>query len=265
MEDEIKGILLVIAKKLYKTYKLLSDNELQEFIINIDNYSFDEISRYACYFFDLANKNYLASISLKNDFKEIYDKYLLLINKPKDMSITLLTSIKNYLLDSNYDIYMSNNFENINSNDYSLFIPKDSMDIILEHLYGLGAEIYIKDSDEGLISDAQAVINNDLFIKIYVYEKLENGNIIINRVRNNYREQLEINLSTLNIGYNNKIQSLELLYLISLFNGSALDYVEIVNLKGKINLKKVKELKQGISYRVEKLEEVKVYGLQKTS
>jgi len=287
---EISDCLFKIADKLYKAH-ILSKESFNEFINNRDSYTFDELSRWACIFLDVTINNPRLFLKLKDEFNKLYEYFLITCSKPNSNanSIRILQSIENYLINSGHEVYIDGNFSRLSVNKLFLnnlrvLIPNDGLKHkILEMIYGLGAEIYDRESGDTLLSDAEAVINGDMIIEFYLYDKLENGNIRFRRLtKNNEIELTQIDSTVLRKGYKfkgnkAKIETDELLYINSIVNGSAVDYIVAYQLilsqskkypfVSKIDKykKSINELRNRISIEIVSVKEDKKDGLQETS
>lgn len=282
MNDEIKDILMIIAKKLNKKYKVLSDGDYEKFLVDIDIYTFNDLCRFACLFLNLSIFFKTIYSGLKGEFEKLYK--LLgeeIFTNQGNIKFKTLDFVREYFEDANYSAILDGHFDNYiladgyKCNRFKICIPKDQIETVLEEFYEIGADVFEGASvrDSANIGCDAIVYFNGLTFTIRTYSENKDGIIMIDRYYRSYdgiiHEYIELPSIVVEDCFEDTkgstlIETPEYMFIDAIYGGTALDYIEAMTLKNKINLKKVAFIKSRMGFTIKREKEEKSNGLQKT-
>ena len=282
MNDEIKDILIIIAQKLNNKYKILSDTDYENFLVNIDFYSFGDLCRYACDFLNLSINFKTAYSGLRVGFEKIFK---LLIEEtvliPSSARYKSVDFIKEYFEDVNYQAILDGHFsnyelvDNLKCVNFRISVPKERLESVLEEFYELGADIFEGTTKRDLISiNCDALVNyNGLTFEINTYKEDKEGTITTEKYYRAfgtvYHETIKIPSKIVAECFETSkgsymIETPEYAFIGAINGSTAIDFIEAMILKNKVNFKKVAFIKSRMLHSIEKESEEKTNGLQKT-
>lgn len=282
MNDEIKDILIVIAKKLNNKYKVLNHADYEEFLINIDIYSFNDLCRFACMFLNLSIFFKSVYSGLKGEFEKIY-KILLDESGFERVNANYKTVdfVREYFERANYITLLDGHFDNYELGEglkcyrFKIGIPIEQLEIVLEEFYELGAEVYEGTTKQDLANiNCDAIVSfNGLTFEIRTYMKQKEDMIETEKYFKTFNglmhETIQLSPNMVKDCFETSkgstlIETPEFMFIDAITGGTAFDYIEAMILKNRINLKKISFIKSRINRDVEMESEEKQNGFQKT-
>ena len=269
MEDELRQILLIIARKLNRFSKLFSDVEFNDFIIKADSFNLDELIKWACRFLDLAFNNLTIFFFLKNDFIKIYNKLLSEYEVDAVPISSLHDVIRKFQL-MEADLYLDGHFEQLlndnilDINSLNVAVDKEHREKMLFELYGLNGNILMA-RDGKVLSGAYAVVEltDGICLNIYTYTRINSSFVL--SVYDNIAgtpvikkiiipdEILEICFKESKDGL--RYETVEFMYVNALNRADARGFIDAMRLRRNVNMKSVMQIRKKVVYNVESVKE----------
>lgn len=287
MEQELKKLLLNIAVKLNSYRKTLSDNDFTTFSNNIQSMSLDALYLYACKFLDLTFSNGLDKkvgwLRIRNDFDIIYRLILpMCLSAPQDR-IKSINLVERYASELDFPTFLDGHIKNMHLNDgviakdLKFIIPSEEKEKLLQDLYErFSPGIYEYNgvhNNSDLTSDALALFDGGLNLHIFCYDLDNNGdfcqNTFLTVKGKKVKYQIKIDKKVLGLCFKQykgklKTESLEMMYIDCITNGKALDFIEAMTLRTRVDFGIINKIRSNTSVQ-QVNEEVKNDGLQKIS
>lgn len=275
MEENIKKHLRLIAKLLYKVFRVLDINTYDTFINNVDSFDINELSYYSCIFLNIAVMNYPIELFLKSEFNILNKCFISRYPHIKKTNNNSLNTVKSILEGKAYglfaDYYLSVKSKEIETKSFDILVRDEEKYQFLFDLYGTGLDVLEEDNTNGC--DAIVFLKDDAYLKVYFYQKNDNGDIVFYRNIAGKKIRCSYNQNVIKLGYkqdkNLLYETEELKYIDLILNGKPSDYIKALKLSDHINIKRTKDIIKEIKYEellkdyYKKEKEVQ-YGLQKT-
>ena len=189
--EEIRRLLLIIAKKLNKEHKIINDDELNEFTNSLDKLTYDDLGRFACDFLNKALSSrtiYLTSRGVFDDFTKLQEYFLNLSQVNVNHVIKNIDQIISFLKRQDYISFLDGHFdEKFLKNklpvlNAKIIIPSDEVVKILGEFYMMGAlaaESAGELGPDNLPASGLLSFQSGLQVEIGSYEAMSNGNLFV--------------------------------------------------------------------------------------
>ena len=279
--EEIRNILIEIATIFNKQQRYMVNEEFNNFMVNIKTANFSELSRYACDFLNRSltlHRNTALPKTVMFLFEQLKTLYIQSVgnDNPKVYGNTDMLIRK--FAEKRYISFLDSRFDRNFKSDISLtkqtfmFVPLDEIIPLVEELYREGA--YTEEKCGSIHFQGQtmsAIVYYETGLNIYLNSyQVDKDSLIIYIFDNQTRniKQFEVPLKAVKSYTKNAMSNIsflipEISYLMALNSGTFVDFVELMEIKGKIKPKKLVKLMKSIKPFKEKGKEEK-YGLQKT-
>lgn len=278
--SEIKSILVIIITKLKKA-KVYPDDEADALINNVKNSNYENLSKYLVSVFDKVVSN-SAFFFFVWDFESIA-RVIRENKKSNDKNnVAFYDSFISFINRNNLNVLLDYRIRyGLNSNgpaeSYNVYVESDDYDKLLFGLYSSRCSIYetyttVNDNINTDI-DASIVYSPTFCLNVRSFRTNKDSTVTLNwydnsgRVANLHENTISgelfkeaFDFSKKNNGY---YESAEYAYLRSLYSGTFLDFLNMLELRKKCKISKIERLKKIDDVFVNRKEDVKD-GLSKT-
>ena len=284
--ENIRMLLLKISDRLFKTYSLFGEvkTEKNDYVEKIKVASKEGLYRIAVDLLDYALTNNKFH-SCKEYFNELYNLTVEHLSKYGYSNTYFVNLIMLYFKQVNYPVYldgiMGSKDNKLFSNKLRVLVPETVAENITEEMYGRGGSIY-ENEDTIPMVDGEKLFFDDFDVLVYFgngfemdlslyskdsdnnlvtrkYHKDEMGKTIISNVICD--EVLQSLCYTSFAGTKMFIETPELEYVRASEIGTNYDFIRMMQLKDKVNKKKIVLIKDYRDKMFEKKEINKSYGL----